>query len=114
MFKVGLMIYFPSKMRFVSSIRLEDVRNTRHCCHVVNLANSETAVSSSVPAVALEKLCQLSQLAVLEMLSLYFDATRDSESGVGTSSSQTNFLASIHYFKSASDRFMALHEVEHI
>ncbi len=24
------------------------VRNTRHCCHVMNLANRETAVSSSV------------------------------------------------------------------
>ncbi len=41
------MWYFPSKIRFVSSIWFEDVRNTRHC-HVVNLANRETAVSSSV------------------------------------------------------------------
>ncbi len=40
-------IYFPSKIRFVSSIEFEDVRNMCHCCHVVNLANRETAVSSS-------------------------------------------------------------------
>ncbi len=25
--------YFPSKLRFVSSIGLEDVRNTHNCCH---------------------------------------------------------------------------------
>ncbi len=40
------MWYFPSKIRFVRSFEI-DVRNTRHCCHVVNLANRETAVSSS-------------------------------------------------------------------
>ncbi len=34
----------------MSSIGFEDVRNTRHCCHVVNLANRETAVVISTPA----------------------------------------------------------------
>ncbi len=36
----------------MSSIGLEDVRNTRRCCHVVNLANRETAVVISARAVA--------------------------------------------------------------
>ncbi len=50
------------------------------------------------PAVALEKLRQLSEPAALETLSQYFDATRDSDS-------QRNFLTGMHCFKSAADRF---------
>ncbi len=41
----------------MSSIGLEDVRNTRHCCHVVNLANRETAVSSSALLQSLWRNC---------------------------------------------------------
>ncbi len=40
--------FYCSKNRFVSSIAFEDVRSTRRCGHVVNLANRETAVLSSV------------------------------------------------------------------
>ncbi len=57
----------------MSCIGFEDVRKTRHCCHVVNLANRETAVWSSA------LLRQLSQQAALETLSRYFDAARDSD-----------------------------------
>ncbi len=57
----------------MSCIEFEDIIKTRHCCHVVNLANRETAVWSSA------LLCQLSQPAALETLSRYFDGTRDSD-----------------------------------
>ncbi len=73
------MWYFPCKIRFVGSIGLEDFRYTRHC-HVVNLVNRETScVVISAPAASLEKLRRLSELAALETLSRYFDATRDSD-----------------------------------
>ncbi len=64
----------------MSSIEIEDVRNTRHCCHVVEFGQSwNSCVVISTPAVALEKLRRLSQPAALETLSRYFDATRDSD-----------------------------------
>ncbi len=41
----------------MSSIGTEDVRNTRHCCHLVSLANRETVVWSSALPQSLWRNC---------------------------------------------------------
>ncbi len=96
------MWYSPSKIRFVSCIGI-DVRNICHCGHVVNLANRETAVSSSVLLQLLWRNCAS---LVSRLLSKCYQVTLMWQwRGIGAGSSRTNFLTGMHCFKSAADRF---------
>ncbi len=106
------MWYFPSKIRFVSCIGIEDVINTRHYCHVVNLANRETAVSSSV---LLQSLWISCASWVSRLLSKRYRGTLMPHVTVTWRRFKSYKFSNRHALLQVSRRsvFMVLHEVEH-
>ncbi len=91
----------------MSSVVFEDVRNTRHCCHVVNLANHETAVSSS--ALLQSQLSRLLSNAIAGTLMPHVTVTWRLRRFKLDKFSNRHALLQV----SRRSVFMALHEVEH-